>query len=764
MTRASVQGLEKVEEARKQKKWKCQDTRWYMTASVSLPVLKRFRAGDSVGKDAFIAICKAVGIDNWQEIVDDTVQETELAISSSSTDSSTLDPNFVGRENAIAELNTLVSQGKKVILIQAEGGVGKTILATKYLKTQQFDLVLPHWMAKERKNITSVESMIEEWLKRYFDEEPGREFGITLERLRHKLRDGSKKIGILIDNLEPALENGRFIEEHRRYVELMRVLTEPEVQSVTLITSREPLYENSSVWLYQLSELSKEAWNQFFESCNINTGSSLLSNTSVLEQMHQAYGGNAEAMFVLSGAIQHECQGDLETYWQENGEDLLINPTLENLVKSQFNKLQQDNEQAYRFLCRLGCFRYQDVPSVPKEGIFYLLWDVQEERRKRVVKALRDRSLVKVCNDEYYLHPVIRAEAINRLRKSEDWETANRKAANFWTDSVTSVETVEDAWRALEAYYHFIEIRDFELAGDVIATERSNQWEKDEALGRAFYRFGLLKQIVFLITQIIDDVESGYNLSSLYNTLGDLYWMMGRVQEAIECHEKSKKISVAFDIKDFEILSLFNIGLCKIDLWALEEAQEALELVISLNLNSNFYIYIIDSYWCLAFVNSCLGYNEKAYYLAEKACCELLTSERSAWSQGYSLLFLGLTYKNLGEIEKSFEMFRQAFAFAEESHYTQVKGKALDGLAQLYREQGEFETALSNHAEAIKILDKIGAKCDLAEAYYQRGLTYQKMGEVENSQANFDKAIQLFSEMEAPKQIEKVQRAMESGG
>jgi len=103
MTRASAQGLHKVEEARKQKKWKCQDARWYMKAKVSLSVLKRFRAGDSVGKDAFIAICKAVGIDNWQEIVDDTVQETELPISSISTDSSTLDPNFVGRENAIAK-------------------------------------------------------------------------------------------------------------------------------------------------------------------------------------------------------------------------------------------------------------------------------------------------------------------------------------------------------------------------------------------------------------------------------------------------------------------------------------------------------------------------------------------------------------------------------------------------------------------------------------------------------------------------------------
>ena len=39
------------------------------------------------------------------------------------------------------------------------------------------------------------------------------------------------------------------------------------------------------------------------------------------------------------------------------------------------------------------------------------------------------------------------------------------------------------------------------------------------------------------------------------------------------------------------------------------------------------------------------------------------------------------------------------------------------------------------------------------------GLTYQKMDETENSNTNFNEAIRLFNEMEAPKQIEKVEKA-----
>ncbi|MEG4457508.1 tetratricopeptide repeat protein [Microcoleus sp. N9_A1] len=67
---------------------------------------------------------------------------------------------------------------------------------------------------------------------------------------------------------------------------------------------------------------------------------------------------------------------------------------------------------------------------------------------------------------------------------------------------------------------------------------------------------------------------------------------------------------------------------------------------------------------------------------------------------------------------------------------------------------------ISHHSESIALLDKIGAKCDLAEAHYQLALTYQKMGDAEKSQTAFQEAIRLFKEMEAPNQVEKVRKAI----
>ncbi|TAG39637.1 MAG: tetratricopeptide repeat protein, partial [Oscillatoriales cyanobacterium] len=583
--------------------------------------------------------------------------------------------NFVGREGAIASLNTHINQGAKIIVIQATGGVGKTTLAHEYLNSQGFDLVLDLPMAKEKDNIQLVDSVIEGWLKQDFDEEPGREFWEILRRLKRQLQ--TRKIGVLIDNLEPALDGqGRFIEPHRRYVELLRVLADPTVLSVTLITSRVRMCEpDVNVDRYLLPGLNEQAWQQFFMNRHINI------DISTLNAMHKAYAGNAKAMGILCGAILEDFDGDIVAYWRNNSGDLLVKADLENLVTSQFDRLQELNSEAYRLLYRLGCYRYQDVPTVPTEGLFCLLWDVPEGQRRRVIESLRNRSLVEFNKGEYWLHPMIREEAIARLRASEDWEEANRKAAEFWTESVEIVETVQQALIAVEAYYHYIEIENFELAAEILLKPRDNKLREGELLGISFYRLGLLKQMISAIGKIINYIQPSYSLSRIYNILGDLYWLTGSIDRAIQSHKISKNIAIDFNIIGLNIVSYFNIGLCKLELGEIEDAISYFESANLLAENNSYHRHTVGSWFCLAFCYSCLGVPSKALEFTEKVkeSEEFKIKLLNSWATGYSLLFMGLTYKNLGEPAKSFEMFRQAIAFAEKTHYTQVKAKALSG-------------------------------------------------------------------------------------
>jgi len=678
------------------------------------------------------------------------------------------DPNFVGREGAIAELKTLTDRGTKVIVIQARGGVGKTTLARKYLQ-QEFGTFLEFPIAKETKDIASVESLIEEKL-RQLGEEPGREFLVSIDRLKRKLQ--SERIGILIDNLEPALDSaGKLIEAHRRYVELLRVLADPTVRSVTLITTRERLRESSiTVQHYLLRSLDVTAWETYFQSRNIVTDGSALS------ALHNAYGGNAKAMDILSGAIAEDFSGDIAAYWQMNQGDLLIDRDLEDLVTTQFNRTQELDENAYNLLCRMGCYRYQDVPRVPIEGLLCLLWDVAEGQRRRVIKTLQDRSLVDCQDGEYWLHPVIRGEAIGRLRVGEIWDEANRKAAEFWTKNVEVIEDLNDALNALEACYHYIEIKDFSFASDVLVQERGKVLHEFENLGLSLCRLGLLQQAFSVINNIINVLEPGYPLGKIYHILGDLHMLKGNIRMAILYYDEAKKMTtkileeieddeLRFKLTKCQISSFFSSSLCKVELWELEDAIDIIRETELMD-DCGIKFFAQQNRLCckgyLAFLYSQLGDLAKAAIFIDDIINELPEARLNIWIKGYVLLNLGRAYSNLGKHKESFDAYTKVLTYTEECNFLQIKALAFNGIAKLFKESRHFQEAIDMHTQALEILNSLGDKCELAEVYYQFGLTYQAMGENNKSNKKFQEAIQLFTEIEAPKRVERVRRSLEN--
>ncbi len=265
-------------------------------------------------------------------------------------------------------------------------------------------------------------------------------------------------------------------------------------------------------------------------------------------------------------------------------------------------------------------------------------------------------------------------------------------------------------------------------------------------------------------------VESA-NKSELYNILGDLYWITGKITRAIICQQKTIQLATqnlkslipqqenkhkVYYLRMLEVDSLLSIGLYQLDLWELEVSSQLFQQVIDKAQNTDHHRWAEKASVCLALVNSYLGFDEKARE-AVKSASQIITQELNEYTgrHAYFIQMLGQTYLNLGDLVQANQMFTTALDFAEKSHYTQVKAKSLSGLAQVYHHQSEFELALTYHTQAIELLDKIGAKCDLAVAHFQLGLTYQQLQSLLSQEA-FNLAIEIFTQMQAPKQVERV--------
>jgi tetratricopeptide (TPR) repeat protein len=688
-------------------------------------------------------------------------------------------PAFMGRTPAMAHLTQLVQQGAKVIVIQGEGGIGKTTLAQQYLQAQGFDRVLELLMAKETQNIVSAERVVEEWLQQDFGLEPGTEFGVSLARLKRQL--DRQRVGILLDNLEPALDaQGRLLPKHRSYVEILRVLADVRIQAVTLITSRDRLCESSiNVTHYRLPGLELEAWQAYFQSQGLPMP---VAQQAVLHKLHHAYGGNAKAMGVLCGVIQADFDNDLAAYWQDHQNDLLVAADLKDLVANQVDRLQALDPFAYRLFCRLGCYRYQGIPTLPIQALASMLWDVSAIEHRQVITSLRNRSLVEYHQGEYWLHPVMRAEAVRRLRgdpadkggnSDREWEIAHRQAADFWKQTIQSIETTQDALWALEAYYHYIDIQDFEAAGRVLLKSRNNQWKQYLPLGSTLYRMGLIQPVIAAITQVVENLQIDHQLSELYNILGDVWWIAGEIHQAIACQEKTialvtpalKSLSDSPDhkhtiyyLKMLAIDSLLSIGLYRVDLWELVTAADLFEQVIQQSHHTDHHRWAQKASICLAWVQSYLGLAQPLDNLANPML--IPQPEQQGGQFAYFTQILGQTYINLGQFYPAMPLLETALTFSEAGYYQQIQARILTSMAAIHRHWHNFDHAIACHTQAIDLLERIGAKCDLAEALFQQGLTYQALGESSASQANFTQALQLFGIMQAPRQVEKVHLAM----
>jgi hypothetical protein len=92
-----------IDPARIRKRWNKHDQKWADAADVSLKTLQRFWKPEPIRRANFIAICQAIGIEDWKAIADSSPQSShqEQSLSAGSPNPSVYDSDtWVERDSS----------------------------------------------------------------------------------------------------------------------------------------------------------------------------------------------------------------------------------------------------------------------------------------------------------------------------------------------------------------------------------------------------------------------------------------------------------------------------------------------------------------------------------------------------------------------------------------------------------------------------------------------------------------------------------------
>lgn len=427
--RASKEGQEKFKHARNKKRWNQNADALLTKSGVNRSTVQSLEQGKKIKPENFVALFKAVGIENWEEMVDNSpTQASYMEFSVYKHD------DWVGRETLIDELSKKLRGSSRVLLIVGITGIGKTAFAERVVEELRGDWGEHRENFEDEKKVSNLASVALQWLEKWGESVPkdDRKPENLLQRLVKHLCEN--RYLILMDSVEYLLTGnkedgwGDFADEWwgKFFVHL---LAQSDCQSRFILTSQDlpSKFEKAecdrynNLWYCQLLRgLETPEQIALFEKADLDGDWELPH--SPLRVIGEVYDGHPLALRTIAGEIKESYGKKVSAYWKENSRYIeevkeaidearnqavvkgdedrwqlasytkVLRIKVKERIDRTFNRLKNDVYDAYCLLCMASIYRCE-----VKETWWLINLDDEgysEEQQKAAMQTLRDRYLV----------------------------------------------------------------------------------------------------------------------------------------------------------------------------------------------------------------------------------------------------------------------------------------------------------------------------------------------------------------------------------
>jgi hypothetical protein len=336
--KASIEGLTIVDRARQRRGWtKTSTACWWQDAHTSRATLRRFWRSERIQQDAFIAICQAVGISDWEAIAE---PHGSLIADLPELDSPLIDwdeapdiDHFYGRTQPLHQLEQwIVADSCKLVCIVGMGGIGKTALALALADRIQskFDGLIWRSLIHAPPLVHLLDSLLDT-----FEQTMDQDIYKSTLQLKQHLQQ--RRCLLILDGLDAVLSEQKHIEEYSLF---LQSLSKSRHQSCILLTSREqpPQIGANSLSTRSVRGLTLQGLQPTDAKLLFQVGG-FTGEELGLSALIRLYGGNPLALKTIIPLIQSLFKGNVAAFLNQNA--LVLGDRLQAVLQQQLKRLSQ---------------------------------------------------------------------------------------------------------------------------------------------------------------------------------------------------------------------------------------------------------------------------------------------------------------------------------------------------------------------------------------------------------------------------------------